>query len=177
MSTHLTSDDRSNEALILFELSRPIGLAYDRRVEALELTRAQWHLLSVLRRYPGIAQARAAEIMEVQPITLSRQLERMERAGWVRREPDPRDRRANKVYLTDKVIGIMQQMQAETLRFREELVAGFSAEEHRQFLSYLTRIRGNLQQIMRRDAEAAEGSGSLVARQRQEQILEFNLIG
>ncbi|MFM9889171.1 MAG: MarR family winged helix-turn-helix transcriptional regulator [Rickettsiales bacterium] len=177
MTPFLTADDRSNEALILFELSRPIGIAYDHRVEPLELTRAQWHLLSVLRRYPGIAQARAAEMMEVEPITLSRQLERMEREGWVRRQPDPHDRRANQVFLTDKVIDTMQQMQAETLRFREELVAGFSADEHRQFLHYLSRIRSNLQQIIRRDAEAGDASGSLIARQRKEQILELNLIG
>lgn len=154
MTRYLTADDHTNETLFLFELARPIGAAFDRRTEHLALTRAQWHLLSVLRRHPGIAQARAAEILDVEPITLSRQLERMEREGLVRRQSDPRDRRANQVFLTEKVSGLMQQVQALALDFRRELLEGFSPEEHHALLTYLDRIHHNLTNIVARDAEA-----------------------
>ena len=66
------------------------------------MTRAQWGVLARLQRQEGMTQAEMAETLEIQPISLVRLIDRLCQAGLVERRPHPRDRRANRLYLTDK---------------------------------------------------------------------------
>ena len=78
------------------------GAASTRTAAALGLTRAQCRTLGYLARNEGINQAGLADILEIRPMTLVRQIDRMEEAGWIERRPDPADRRARRLFLTDK---------------------------------------------------------------------------
>ena len=60
----------------------------------LGLTSAQCRVLGYLARNEGINQAGLADLLEIKPMTLVRQLDRMEEDGWIERRPDPGDRRA-----------------------------------------------------------------------------------
>src|SRR3546814_3403683 len=73
---------------------------FERRARAIGLTRAQWAAIAHLRRNEGCNQSTLADLLDVEPITLARLLDRMETAGLVKRQPDPKDRRARLVYLT-----------------------------------------------------------------------------
>src|SRR3546814_17953597 len=75
---------------------------FERRARAIGLTRAQWAAIAHLRRNEGCNQSTLADLLDVEPITLARLLDRMETAGWVRRQADPKDRRARPVFLTGK---------------------------------------------------------------------------
>ena len=66
------------------------------------MTRAQWGVLARLERQEGMTQAEMAETLEIQPISLVRLIDRLCQHGLVERRPHPRDRRANRLYLTDK---------------------------------------------------------------------------
>ena len=66
------------------------------------MTRAQWGVLVRLERQEGMTQAEMADGLEIQPISLVRLIDRLCQAGLVERRPHPRDRRANRLYLTDK---------------------------------------------------------------------------
>lgn len=148
MTHFIVDQDDINESLLLHDIARQMGMAYDRRAAHLDLTRAQWKLLSVLRRNPGIRQAQVAVILEIEPITLVRQLDRMEKAGWVERRMDPDDRRANKLYLTDKIAGVITEMRALGVKLRQEMLAGFNEVEHRTFLDYLKRMKSNVVAVL-----------------------------
>ena len=82
--------------------------------------------------------------MEVQPITLTRLIDRIEAAGWIERRPDPTDRRAVQLYLTDKaqpILAIMQERASET---RERALAGFSEEVREALIETLRQMKRNL---------------------------------
>ena len=66
------------------------------------MTRAQWGVLLRLERQEGMTQAEMAESLEIQPISLVRLIDRLCLHGLVERRPHPRDRRANRLYLTEK---------------------------------------------------------------------------
>ena len=85
---------------LLVEVGRLLRRNFNRRAQELGLTQAQWQALAHLSRKQGINQACLADLLEVQPITLARLIDRLAAAGWVERRPDPADRRAQRLYLT-----------------------------------------------------------------------------
>jgi MarR family transcriptional regulator for hemolysin len=90
---------------VLFELSdvaRSMRTYIDQRAGEHGMTRAQWGALVRLERQEGMTQAELADGLEIQPITLVRLIDRLCQAGLVERRPHPRDRRANRLYLTGK---------------------------------------------------------------------------
>ena len=74
MTQFIHDTDDTNEALLMHDISHQLKICFDRRAQPLGLTRAQWRLLSVLRRNPGIRQSRLAGMLEIEPITLARLL-------------------------------------------------------------------------------------------------------
>src|SRR4051812_12759636 len=74
--------------------------AFDRRAVGLGVTRAQWKVLFRLTRQPGLRQIELADMLEIEPITLSRIVDRLEEAQLVERRPDPADRRAWRLHVT-----------------------------------------------------------------------------
>ena len=97
---------------LLYDAARLMRRDFDRRARSLGLTRAQWSVLAHLVRKEGSRQAAIADTLEIEPITLVRQLDRLEAAGWVERRPDPSDRRARLLYLTDKAHPVLDQLYA-----------------------------------------------------------------
>src|SRR5689334_11950907 len=87
---------------LLNDVSRLMRKKFDQRAKELRLTRAQYYLLAKLARHEGIKQVELAELLEVEPISAARLVDRMEAAGWVERRADPADRRARRVFLAPK---------------------------------------------------------------------------
>ena len=81
-------------------LARLIRTEADRRARAHGMTRAQWTILIRLESQPGLLQKELAEILEVEPITVARLIDRLEARGMVERRPDPTDRRCWRLHLT-----------------------------------------------------------------------------
>jgi MarR family transcriptional regulator, transcriptional regulator for hemolysin len=84
----------------LVETSRLLRNYIDHRAKGRGTTRAQWIVLFRLRQQEGLSQVDLAEVLELQPISLVRLLDRLVEHGLLERRPDPRDRRANRLYLT-----------------------------------------------------------------------------
>lgn len=129
---------------LLHDVSRLMRRNFNRRARHIGLTQAQWQALAHLSRREGINQVMLAELMEIQPITLARLIDRLEAARLVERRPDPADRRAVQLYLTDDaapLIDMMWDLAAET---RSETLAGFPAETRRMLVEALAHMRQNL---------------------------------
>jgi MarR family transcriptional regulator, transcriptional regulator for hemolysin len=84
----------------LVESSRLLRNYIDHRAKSRGTTRAQWIVLFRLREQEGLSQVDLADVLELQPISLVRLLDRLVEHGLVERRSDPRDRRANRLFLT-----------------------------------------------------------------------------
>jgi DNA-binding MarR family transcriptional regulator len=84
----------------LVESSRLLRNYIDHRAKTRGTTRAQWIVLFRLRQQEGLSQVDLADVLELQPISLVRLLDRLVEHGLVERRSDPRDRRANRLFLT-----------------------------------------------------------------------------
>ena len=118
--------------------------SFNRRAQALGLSQAQWRALVHLARDEGLKQTVLAERLEIQPITLTRLIDRMEAAGWVERRPDPNDRRAVRLYLTSQVQPVLAEMRQAAERILDEAMRGLSADERAKLVETLCRMKQNL---------------------------------
>ena len=84
----------------LVESSRLLRNYIDHRAKGCGTTRAQWIVLFRLRQQEGLSQVDLADVLELQPISLVRLLDRLVEHGLLERRPDPKDRRTNRLFLT-----------------------------------------------------------------------------
>ena len=96
----MSLDLRKQLIMQLVESSRLLRNYIDHRAKGRGSTRAQWIVLFRLREQEGLSQVDLAEVLELQPISLVRLLDRLVEHGLVERRHDPRDRRANRLFLT-----------------------------------------------------------------------------
>jgi DNA-binding MarR family transcriptional regulator len=129
---------------LVVDLARLLRRHMDRRLLSLGLTQAQWRAIVHLARHEGMTQAALAESLEIQPITLTRLIDRMESAGWVERRAHPLDRRAVQLYLTPRSQPILAEMNARGAELLAEATRGINAAAQKQLLDTLERIKLNL---------------------------------
>ena len=141
---------------LLGDSSRLLRKRFDRLARSFGMTRAQWRVIAVLRRDEGINQTAMADIMEIEPITLGRHIDRLEEAGWVERRPDPYDRRAWRIFLTDKVQPVLEEMENIAIEVRNDAMVDFSSMERERFIDDLIRVKSNLADAIRRDAQEVD---------------------
>ena len=115
--------------------------------DELGLYRGQPPLLLALWEAEGLTQSELAERMQIAPATLTRMIQRMERAGFLRRQNDPIDQRVSRVYLTEAGHAIQSQVEQTLQRMEDETFAGFTGEERPLLEGYLRRMRANLLQV------------------------------
>lgn len=128
----------------LADNSRQLRRLFDERVRGLGLTGPQARLLLSLERHPNENQAFYAERLEIEPITLTRIVDRLEDAGWVERQADPADRRARILHLTAKSRGIVTRLRGNVEALFEDMLDGFDPAERDLFAHALERIAANL---------------------------------
>ena len=131
-------------AILMHDVSRLIRRRVDKAAQTLGLTSAQWRVLAYLARNEGSNQASVADHMDMEPITLSRHLDRMQAAGMLERQPDPNDRRAHRLFLTETGRSLMDGFRAVTSDVMDDFVEGVSEEEIAVTIDILARMRANL---------------------------------
>ena len=109
------------------------------------LYRGQPPLLDILYDEEGLTHSELATRLQVAPATVTKMLQRMEKAGFLSRRPDPEDQRVSRVYLTDAGREIRAEMRARLDRLAEETLAGLSAEERASLHELLLRVQENLE--------------------------------
>jgi MarR family transcriptional regulator, transcriptional regulator for hemolysin len=132
---------------LLGDVSRQIRQRLDTRAAGLGLTRAQWRVLAQLRRREGITQTALAEILEIEPITLVRHIDRLEAKGFVERRPDPSDRRARNLHLKPAARPVMDQMRALSDITRTEALSQIPHEDSEKLIDMLLTIKETLQTL------------------------------
>jgi DNA-binding MarR family transcriptional regulator len=132
--------------LVLHDVARLLRRGYEQRLRAtgIGLTRAQCAVLVHLARQEGTNQACLAQILDIEPITLVRLLDRLESLGLIARKPDPKDRRAYVLELTDKARPVLDQIYDLALGVYEGAQAGLSKTDTARLLAQLHTIKSNL---------------------------------
>jgi len=141
---------------LLSDVSRLLRRRFDERARASGASVAQWRVLKILLRHPGLNQGQLAEHLEVEPITACRMIDRLEEAGFVERRRDPADRRAWRLHLTEKAGPVLDTLHVLGANLIEETLQGFSPRQREALIAALEGLRTNLTNIQEGD-EVANG--------------------
>jgi DNA-binding MarR family transcriptional regulator len=133
-----------NVAQLMAQVARLMRRAFDEKARSIGVTRPQWQVISLLALNEGINQGGLADQLDVEPITLGRMIDRLQEANYVERRPDPADRRAWRLYLTDKARGILEQLRPMALDTAEAAQEGLNAEQRELLVRTLVQMRNNL---------------------------------
>jgi MarR family transcriptional regulator for hemolysin len=125
------------------ETAHALRKSFDRRAVGLGVTRAQWKVLFRLTRQPGMRQIELADMLDVEPITLSRIVDRLEEAGLVERSADPADRRAWRLHVTVRAQPLVEKLRAVADVMVAEAFAGIDPKEIEITRQVLARAREN----------------------------------
>jgi DNA-binding MarR family transcriptional regulator len=129
------------------ETAHALRKAFDRRAVGLGVTRAQWKVLFKLTRYPGLRQIELADMLDIEPITLSRIVDRLEEAGLVERSADPADRRAWRLHVTAEAQPLVEKLRAIADEMVAEAFAGIDPAEIDITRKVLARARDNASRV------------------------------
>jgi MarR family transcriptional regulator for hemolysin len=136
-------------AFLIQDVARLLRNKLDHLASEAGLTTAQWRVIATVARCRGANldppnQASLAEMLEVEPITLSRQIDRLAAAGLIERRPDPSDRRAHRLYLTDKAQPLVEGFRNLGNTMMRTALEGVSDDEVDTVIAVLERLRANI---------------------------------
>ena len=157
-------DRIKNLGFLLKDLGRLYTKRFEERATGLELTLVQCKALVYLTKNEGISQKRLAELIDVDPMSLVRILDRMEADGWVERRADPGDRRASSLRVTEKSKPVLDQIWSIAAELRAEALHGLSAAECNQLVDLLERAHANLMTPRTIAVEPADEPGGTARR-------------
>ena len=134
------ANSRREVLFLLSDVARTMRTYIDQRAREHGMTRAQWGVLARLERREGMTQAEMAEALEIQPISLVRLIDRLCLHGLVERRPHPRDRRANRLYLTDAGRKLLSEAFPDQVSFVCNAFGRLNEAELRQMHQLLQRL-------------------------------------
>jgi MarR family transcriptional regulator, transcriptional regulator for hemolysin len=141
-------------AFLISDLARLLKTYVDQQARRYGMTRAQWQLLSRLERCEGLKQAELAEMLDLQPITLTRLVDRLCENGLIERRADPNDRRAKRLFLTKEARPLMDRLAVLGEEVMGEVLAGIDDADVALMLEKLGRAKENLRGAIQKSTEA-----------------------
>ncbi len=143
--TLMTSTLQEEDLLLLLgDTARLIGTYADRIARRNGMTKAQWVLMIKLARHPGLSQKDLADMMEVEPITVGRLVDRLEARGLVARDPDEQDRRIWRLRLLPAAEPLLVTMATQRAGIAAMIITGIGPETVETMQLGLTQIKANV---------------------------------
>jgi MarR family transcriptional regulator for hemolysin len=145
-------------AFTINDVARMLRTYADHKARQFRMTRAQWAVLARLDRFEGLKQSELAEMLDLQPISLTRLLDRLCDSGLIERRADPNDRRAKRLFLTPAARPLLERLGDLGEDLLATALAGVERESVEQMVAQLAIVKENLRQaIQRRPAGGAAG--------------------
>jgi MarR family transcriptional regulator for hemolysin len=143
-------------AFNISDVARLLRTYADQRAREFGMTRAQWAVLARVERSEGLKQCELAEVLDLQPITLTRLIDRLCDGGLIERRSDPDDRRAKRLYLTPAARPVLDGLTRLGKDMMATVLAGIEPTAIDQLLAHLLTLKTNLRDaIANRANEAA----------------------
>ncbi len=129
---------------LLHDVARLIRVEADKRARLQGMTRAQWVLLLKLEHNPGLSQKEIADLLEVEPISVARLVDRLAARGLLERRPDADDRRIWRLHLTDAADGMLAEIHRQREALATELGDGITVPMRQTVVQVLLTMKANL---------------------------------
>jgi MarR family transcriptional regulator, transcriptional regulator for hemolysin len=142
----------ANFMFTLGELFRLIRVYADKEAARYGITRAQWAVLSKVERQEGLKQTELAELLEVQPITLTRLIDKLCDNGWIERRSDEKDRRVNRLYLKKAARPLLGKLAGLRSELTATALEGISPTDAHRLLTQLELIKENVRNAIQSPA-------------------------
>jgi len=139
-----TANTLNSFGYLLQEAKRLLSRRFEDKARHYGLTSSQWRAIAQLSRTDGLTQVALANYLEIEPMTVCRLVDRLEARGFIERIPDPADRRAKLVWLTEKSRSMMDIVREIAFEVYREAFDGFSDTERQALVEGLQRISANL---------------------------------
>ena len=130
--------------VLVSDVARMVRTLADARARDHGMTRAQWMILVRLDRQPGMSQNELAALIEVEPITVGRLIDRLEARGMVERHADPQDRRIWRLHLTDAAQPMLKVIMRARAELNDILTAGLPEKDLEAVVDCLLQMKANL---------------------------------
>jgi MarR family transcriptional regulator for hemolysin len=137
-------------AFAINDVARLLRTNADQKAAQFGMTRAKWAVLARLDRFEGLKQNELAEMLDLQPITLTRLLDRLSDNGLVERRADPDDRRAKRLFLTPAARPLLEQLSNLGEELMETALAGLGPSEVASLLAHLSTVKENLREAVQK---------------------------
>ena len=135
---------RAHLSRTIHEMSLMIARIFNRRVKDVGLTRSQWQVLYLLYSRDGLTQTELAEGLAMAKPPLGKLVDRLEEDGWVERRDDPRDRRARRVFLTEKVAPLIAPLEKLVEDIGDIAMGGLNQADRNTLMTLLEVAHTNL---------------------------------
>jgi MarR family transcriptional regulator, transcriptional regulator for hemolysin len=135
-------------AFTLNDVARMLRTYADHKAAQFGITRAQWVVLVRLDRSEGLKQSELAEMLELQPISLTRLLDKLCDNGLIERRPDPVDRRAKRLFLTHAARPLLEKLGDLGEELMATALVGVERESVEQMIAQLDVVKENLRQAI-----------------------------
>jgi len=135
----------------IMDVARLLKTYADQRARQFGISRAQWAVLVRIGRHEGLKQTELADILDLQPISLTRLLDRLAENGLIERRADPNDRRANRLYLTPAAKPLLDQLADLGADMMETVLGGISTASIERMLKELGAVKDNLRSAIARN--------------------------
>jgi len=140
-------------AFLLSDAARLLRTCADQEARRFGMTRAQWGVLFRLQRNEGLKQSELADLLEVQPITLTRLIDRLCDNGLIERRSDPNDRRVKRLFLTPAAKPVLEKVTATAETMMASVLAGLEPAAREAMRASLAIMKRNLRQIIQARTE------------------------
>lgn len=144
LMTSRTKKPPPTVGFLLHDVARLLRKRFEQHARDSGLTRSQWQVLAYLDQNAGIQQGALAELMDVEPITVGRLLDKLESCGLAERRPHATDRRVWQLYLTEKARPKLTELRALGEITRAEAFGDIPQAERDQLLATLGQMKANL---------------------------------
>ena len=137
-------------AFSINDVARLLRTYADQAAGQFGMTRAKWAVLARLDRFEGLKQTELAEMLDLQPISLTRLLDGLAENGLIERRPDPEDRRAKRLYLTPGARPLLERLSELGEDLMQTALAGLQPADVNSLLAHLSTVKENLRQAVQR---------------------------
>jgi MarR family transcriptional regulator for hemolysin len=145
-------------AVALIDSARLLKTYADQRARQFGISHAQWAVLARLDRAEGLKQSELAELLDLQPISLTRLLDRLAANGLIERKPDPNDRRANRLYLTPAARPLLDRLLELGSGIMIDVLQGLDRKTAEELLRDLETVKTNLRGLIARNSETSQAA-------------------
>src|ERR1700748_1037452 len=143
-----------NLLFTLGEVQRLVRAYADKEAARFGITRAQWAVLAKVERAEGLKQSELAEQMEMQPITLTRLIDKLCDNSWIDGRGDETDRRVNRLYLRKAARPLLAKLSGLRSEITETALEGISPADANRLLTQLEAIKENLRNAIQDEEDA-----------------------